>query len=134
MNSPAQWMNEVIYSSIMVCRSSIRPAPASPPPTMEHHHAFKPSSLRLYSAPPTPSPSDLSLFCYSRLAQAAAISSPLATIDLPQRLQKISPSRDRFIFAAFGPQSRKCTYFFSSSSSLWICVTFSLTFINLSLP
>lgn len=80
----------------MVCRSSIRPGRASPPPTMEHH-AFKLSlvlrvshSLFLRSLPS----------CYSHLAQTAAIASPLAPIDLPQRWQKIVPSPDRFIFAA----------------------------------
>ena len=50
-------MNKSIYSSRMVCRSSIRPGRASPPPTMEHH-AFTPSlalrashSLSLRSLP-----------------------------------------------------------------------------------
>ena len=48
-------------------------------------------------------------------------SSPLATIHLPQRSQNNFPLTRSIHFCSIGPQSRKCTYFFSSSS-LWICV------------
>lgn len=56
---------------------------------------------------PLPLP-QISPSCYSHLAQTAAIASPLAPIDLPQRWKKKFPLTRSIHFCSIGPQSRKC--------------------------
>ena len=98
------------------------------------HHAFKPPSLRLYSAPPTPSPSDLSLLQLPSCASCCFFFHHHSQPYISHNAHKtISPSPDPFIFAALH-HNHVSTAPVSLPHHSGSAFTFSLTFIHLSLP